>query len=46
MVGNEIQDLFAAGDYPTASSLSVTLMAAIVVLVFVYVRRAGTEELV
>jgi spermidine/putrescine transport system permease protein len=46
MVGNEIQDLFAAGDYPTASSLSVTLMAAIVVLVFVYVRRSGTEELV
>jgi spermidine/putrescine transport system permease protein len=46
MVGNEIQSLFAAGDYPTASSLSVTLMAAIVVLVFVYVRRSGTEELV
>ena len=46
MVGNEIQDLFAAGDYPTASSLSVTLMAAIVLLVFVYVRRSGTEELV
>lgn len=46
MVGNEIQDLFAAGDYPTASALSVTLMAAIVVLVFVYVRRSGTEELV
>ena len=46
MVGNEIQDLFAAGDYPTASSLSVTLMAAIVLLVFIYVRRSGTEELV
>ena len=46
MIGNEIQDLFAAGDYPTASSLSVTLMAAIVLLVFLYVRRAGTEELV
>jgi spermidine/putrescine transport system permease protein len=46
MVGNEIQDLFAAGDYPTASSMSVTLMAAIVLLVFVYVRRSGTEELV
>ena len=46
MVGNEIQDLFAAGDYPTASALSVTLMAAIVVLVFVYVRRSGTEDLV
>ncbi len=45
MVGNEIQDLFSAGDYPTAASLSVTLMAAIVVLVLVYVRRAGTEEL-
>ena len=46
MVGNEIQDLFGAGDYPTAAALSVTLMAAIVLLVFVYVRRAGTEELV
>ena len=46
MVGNEIQDLFGAGDYPTAAALSVTLMAAIVVMVFVYVRRAGTEELV
>lgn len=45
MVGNEIQDLFGAGDYPTASALSVALMAAIVVLVAVYVRRAGTEEL-
>jgi spermidine/putrescine transport system permease protein len=46
MIGNEIQDLFGAGDYPTAAALSVTLMAAIVALVFVYVRRAGTEELV
>jgi spermidine/putrescine transport system permease protein len=46
MVGNEIQDLFAAGSYPTASALSVTLMVAIVTLVAVYVRRAGTEELV
>ena len=45
MVGNEIQDLFAAGDYPTASSLSVTLMVAIVVLVLVYVRRSGAEDL-
>ncbi len=46
MIGNEIQDLFAAGDYPTAASLSVTLMAAIVLMVFLYVRRSGTEELV
>ncbi|HEX6878497.1 MAG TPA: ABC transporter permease [Nocardioidaceae bacterium] len=46
MVGNEIQDLFAAGAYPVAAALSVTLMVVIVTLVFVYVRRAGTEELV
>lgn len=46
MIGNEIQDLFGAGDYPTAAALSVTLMSAIVLLVFLYVRRAGTEELV
>lgn len=46
MVGNEIQDLFYAGDYPTASALSVSLMAAIVLLVAIYVRRAGTEDLV
>jgi spermidine/putrescine transport system permease protein len=45
MIGNEIQDLFAAGSYPVAAALSVTLMAAIVALVLVYVRRAGTEEL-
>ena len=45
MVGNEIQDLFGAGDYPVASALSVVLMAAIVILVAVYVRRSGTEEL-
>ncbi|HEY0903494.1 MAG TPA: ABC transporter permease [Marmoricola sp.] len=45
MIGNEIQDLFAAGAVPEAASLSVTLMALIVVMVFFYVRRAGTEEL-
>jgi spermidine/putrescine transport system permease protein len=46
MIGNDIQRLFAAGAYPTAAALSVTLMAAIVVLVLIYVRRAGTEDLV
>jgi spermidine/putrescine transport system permease protein len=46
MVGNEIQDLFYAGDYPTASALSVALMVMIVALVAVYVWRAGTDELV
>lgn len=45
MIGNEIQDLFAAGAVPEAASLSVTLMAVIIVMVLVYVRRAGTEEL-
>ncbi len=45
MVGNEIQDLFGAGDYPAASALSVAAMVAIVVMVALYVRRAGTEEL-
>jgi spermidine/putrescine transport system permease protein len=45
MIGNDIQDLFAAGALPEAASLSVTLMALIVVMVLVYVRRAGTEEL-
>ncbi|HEX2894347.1 MAG TPA: ABC transporter permease [Marmoricola sp.] len=46
MIGNDIQDLFSAGALPQAASLSVTLMALIVVMVLVYVRRAGTEELV
>ncbi|WP_201774080.1 ABC transporter permease [Demequina oxidasica] len=46
MVGNKIQALFTtAGDYPHASALSVILMVLILVMVLVYVRRAGTEEL-
>jgi len=45
MIGNEIEDLFAAGSVPEAASLSVMLMALIIVMVLVYVRRAGTEEL-
>jgi spermidine/putrescine transport system permease protein len=45
MIGNDIQDLFSAGALPEAASLSVTLMALIVVMVLFYVRRAGTEEL-
>jgi len=32
-------------DYPTAAALSVVLMFTIVVLVALYVRRAGTDEL-
>ena len=46
MIGNVIQNLFDGGSYPEAAALSVTLMSAIVLLVFLYVRRAGTEELV
>jgi spermidine/putrescine transport system permease protein len=45
MIGNVIQKLFDGGSYPEAAALSVTLMAVIVVLVLLYVKRAGTEEL-
>ncbi|WP_234988204.1 ABC transporter permease [Demequina sp. NBRC 110056] len=46
MVGNRIQSLFTTGsDYPHAAALSVILMVLIVVMVMVYVRRAGTEDL-
>jgi len=47
MIGNVIQSRFlTVGDYPAAAALSVILMVTIVVMVMVYVRRAGTEELV
>ena len=45
MIGNVIQNLFDGGSYPEASALSVILMAVITVMVLVYIRRAGTEEL-
>ncbi|MET3960666.1 spermidine/putrescine transport system permease protein [Marmoricola sp. OAE513] len=47
MAGNVIQNLFTStGDYAAAGALSVILMLIIVVLVMVYVRKAGTEDLV
>ncbi len=47
MVGNVIDSRFLkVVDYPTAAVLSVSLMVAILVLVGLYIRRAGTEELV
>jgi spermidine/putrescine transport system permease protein len=47
MVGNAIEGQFLRVlNYPIAAALSITLMAAIVAMVTVYVRRAGTEELV
>jgi spermidine/putrescine transport system permease protein len=46
MIGNVIQTNFIEfRDYPTASALSFVLMAAILVMVFTYIRRAGTEDL-
>ncbi len=46
MIGNVIESrFFRVVDYPTAAALSFMLMAGILVLVALYVRRAGTEEL-
>jgi spermidine/putrescine transport system permease protein len=47
MLGNVIEArFFRIVDYPAAAALSFTLMATILVLVTVYIRRAGTEELI
>lgn len=46
MIGSVIDSQFIiVRDYPIASSLSFLLMAAILLLVTIYVRRAGTEDL-
>ena len=45
MIGKVIDArFFKVLDYPTAASLSVVLMVAILVLVAAYIRRAGTED--
>jgi spermidine/putrescine transport system permease protein len=47
MLGNVIDARFLDNvDYPTAAVLSFTLMLSIMVLVALYVRRTGTDELV
>ncbi|MEU3303508.1 MULTISPECIES: ABC transporter permease [unclassified Streptomyces] len=47
MVGNVIQSQFLRVlDYPTAAALSFILMAVVLIMVSVYIRRAGTEDLV
>jgi len=47
MVGNVIDSAFLVRlDYPQGAALSFLLMAAILILVFVYVSRAGTDEVV
>ncbi len=46
MIGNRIQSAFLTErNYPLAASLSLILMAIVVVMVVAYVRRAGTEDL-
>ncbi len=46
MIGNVVETNFLRiQDYPTASALSVMLMATIVVMVSAYVRRSGTDDL-
>ncbi|MGW0660498.1 ABC transporter permease [Streptodolium elevatio] len=47
MIGNVIQsEYLRVRDYPTAAALSFVLMAVILAIVTVYIRRAGTEDLV
>ena len=46
MIGNVIQSRFLIPDYPTTSALSFMLMAAILIIVVVYIRKAGTDEVV
>ena len=46
MIGSVIQSQFVdANNYPAAAALSTMLMLLILAMVLVYVRRAGTEEL-
>jgi spermidine/putrescine transport system permease protein len=47
MIGNVIQSQFLRIlDYPTAAALSFILMFAILVMVSLYIRKSGTEDLV
>ena len=46
MIGNTIQGLYLTQrDYPAAAALSFVLMALIMVIVFIYIRFAGSEAL-
>ncbi|HEY7121610.1 MAG TPA: ABC transporter permease [Solirubrobacterales bacterium] len=46
MIGNVIQSLYLKQtDYPAAAALSFTLMAVMLVIVFIYIRFAGSEAL-
>ncbi|MEV0413108.1 ABC transporter permease [Streptomyces sp. NPDC050448] len=47
MIGNVIQSQYLRIlDYPTAAALSFILMAIVLIMVTIYIRRAGTEDLV
>ncbi|UFS60064.1 ABC transporter permease [Subtercola endophyticus] len=47
MVGNAIEANFLVlQNYPIAAALSIVLMAVILIIVGIYVRRAGTEDLI
>jgi spermidine/putrescine transport system permease protein len=46
MIGNVIQGLYLVNqDYPAAAALSFVLMAVIMIIVFIYIRFAGSESL-
>jgi spermidine/putrescine transport system permease protein len=46
MIGNRIQGLYLSErDYPTAAALSFTMMLVILIVVFIYIRFAGSEAL-
>jgi spermidine/putrescine transport system permease protein len=47
MIGNRIQSTYLEqSDYPEAAALSFLMMAAVLTIVFVYIRFAGTEAFV
>jgi spermidine/putrescine transport system permease protein len=47
MIGNVIDSAFLVRlDYPQGAALSFLLMAAILAIVFSYLRRSDTEELI
>jgi spermidine/putrescine transport system permease protein len=47
MIGNKIQSTYLQeGNYPKAAALSFLMMAAVLAVVFIYIRLAGTEAFV
>jgi spermidine/putrescine transport system permease protein len=47
MIGNKIQSTYLEeSNYPEAAALSFLMMAAVLIVVFVYLRLAGTEAFI